>query len=572
MIEPQLKSAFLLLFLSTVGLQGIAKNCSDCFSDWEHVREVRIDNRSNGQELTGHQVKVVLNTKALISNGELEADGKDLRFATEDCEELCFAVDSGMNTTNTVLWVKTDSIPASSRDTIYMFHGNPSASNEADPACTYEFFEGFESGNLNAWHDTCIYDGNYTCGSTGGTGGCADDNCDPSTTTMAKSFHGNSSAMMFGEASCFCSPYNGPVNELQRTVSLPDGDYVLDFYQKEWEEQYDFCSCTDCTPNNINLCIDGNTLYSSDSTQCVYQDCGNCEDPWELASSSCFTVSGGSTEITFWEKIGDCSRNRTWLDDIRIRKCPAPPTTVGDELYPLEVRTSSRRTICGGSGGKAIVDSVTDGAPPYSYDWDDPSGQKGDTASGLLAGNYVVTINDRLGCGTKDTVRVDDRPGPELKLDSLVETPCDDECRGEVFSSVREGVPPYEFRWNDPGIEKDSIVRGLCAKSYKLTVVDSNDCRDELEVELGECELEVPNVITPNGDGKNEAFVIENLDRYPGSSLTVYNRWGKKVYEDPDYENDWKGGKLSDGTYFFVLTPKGKKAPIKGELTVLRDR
>lgn len=547
-------------------------NCSDCYSDWDHVREVLIDNSSNNQELIGHQVKVELNTQSLISNGELESDGKDLRFATPDCEELCFAVDSGMNTSNTLLWVKTDTIEASSMDTIYMFHGNSSASDVSDPACTYEFFEGFESGNLNAWHDTCIFDGNYTCGSTGGTGGCTDDDCDSTVTSTSKSFHGSYGAKMFNEASCFCSPYNGPINELQRKVSLPNGNYVVDFYHKEWEEQYSYCSCTDCTPNNIQLCVDGNNLYSSDSTQCVYQDCDECEDPWELATSSCFNVSGGSTEITFWEQAGDCSKNRTWLDDIKIRKCPAPPTQVGRSLYPISVHTSSEKTICGGSEGEARVDSVSGGAPPYRFQWDDPSGQSDDTASGLTAGNHQVTTTDRLGCERTDTVQVPNQAGPKLQLDSLIKTPCNDECSGEAYTSVSRGKAPYEFEWSGDGDKQGANAQGLCAETYELVVTDSNGCRDDLEMDLGDCELKVPNVITPNGDGKNDALVIGNLDRYPGSSITIYNRWGEKVYSDSDYQNDWKGGKLSDGTYFFVLKPKSKKAPIKGQLTILRDR
>ena len=67
----------------------------------------------------------------------------------------------------------------------------------------------------------------------------------------------------------------------------------------------------------------------------------------------------------------------------------------------------------------------------------------------------------------------------------------------------------------------------------------------------------IPNVMTPNGDNKNDLFIIENLMDWQYRELIVLNRWGQMVYYDYDYKNDWSGtyqGKtLSDGVYFGVL-------------------
>ena len=70
------------------------------------------------------------------------------------------------------------------------------------------------------------------------------------------------------------------------------------------------------------------------------------------------------------------------------------------------------------------------------------------------------------------------------------------------------------------------------------------------------CEISIPNVITPDGSGPvtNELFYVENLDKFPNSELQIFNRWGKKVYETTGYMNNWSGGKLTDGTYYYVLT------------------
>lgn len=80
-----------------------------------------------------------------------------------------------------------------------------------------------------------------------------------------------------------------------------------------------------------------------------------------------------------------------------------------------------------------------------------------------------------------------------------------------------------------------------------------------------ECDYDVfiPEGFSPNGDGVNDVFEILGLHRYPDNRLTIYNRWGRKVYEAREYQNDWDGysqdrltvgnGLLPEGTDFVVL-------------------
>jgi gliding motility-associated-like protein len=66
-----------------------------------------------------------------------------------------------------------------------------------------------------------------------------------------------------------------------------------------------------------------------------------------------------------------------------------------------------------------------------------------------------------------------------------------------------------------------------------------------------------PNLITPDGDGLDDVFVIPCAAGWPGSSLLVFNRWGATVFESKDYQNDWagtyNGQPLPPGTYFYQL-------------------
>jgi gliding motility-associated-like protein len=80
-----------------------------------------------------------------------------------------------------------------------------------------------------------------------------------------------------------------------------------------------------------------------------------------------------------------------------------------------------------------------------------------------------------------------------------------------------------------------------------------------------------PNVITPNGDGKNDRFEISNLNYYPEHELRIFNRWGREVFYDSDYRNEWPQENLPAGTYFFHLrTNNAGEEHFKGWIELLR--
>jgi gliding motility-associated-like protein len=65
--------------------------------------------------------------------------------------------------------------------------------------------------------------------------------------------------------------------------------------------------------------------------------------------------------------------------------------------------------------------------------------------------------------------------------------------------------------------------------------------------------ITIPNVMTPNGDGRNDYFVIRNLLQYDYRHLIIKNRWGRTVYESDQYNNDWDGRGVSDGVYYGIV-------------------
>ncbi|SEW36227.1 gliding motility-associated C-terminal domain-containing protein [Chitinophaga sp. YR573] len=86
--------------------------------------------------------------------------------------------------------------------------------------------------------------------------------------------------------------------------------------------------------------------------------------------------------------------------------------------------------------------------------------------------------------------------------------------------------------------------------------------------------LDIPNVFTPNGDGRNDLFVIRGLENYPNSKLSVFNllRGGALVYRSENYSNNWDGRGASPGLYSYILEVKeqGRTKIYKGKLVIIK--
>ena len=120
---------------------------------WNYRAEVRIDNSAGGP-LVDYQVFFTVNTKALVDAGKMEANGRDIRFLdSDDITPLSYWIESGMNTTQTRLWITVPNIPAASAKTIYMYYGNPGAPAASDGNATFDFFDDLEvwAGWADAW-------------------------------------------------------------------------------------------------------------------------------------------------------------------------------------------------------------------------------------------------------------------------------------------------------------------------------------------------------------------------------------------------------------------------------------
>ena len=86
--------------------------------------------------------------------------------------------------------------------------------------------------------------------------------------------------------------------------------------------------------------------------------------------------------------------------------------------------------------------------------------------------------------------------------------------------------------------------------------------------------IKFPDGITPNNDGFNDTWIIDNLSLYPENTVEVFNRWGESLFYSQGYDNPWdgrfKGKDLPVGTYYYVIDLKNGEAPLTGPITIVR--
>jgi len=206
------------------------------------------------------------------------------------------------------------------------------------------------------------------------------------------------------------------------------------------------------------------------------------------------------------------------------------------------------------------------GNPGFSYLWS--TGATTQTIVVIQTGNYSVLVTDVVGspCYERDTVYVRILPEPVVNLGDTASI-CD--YLPYTLNATTELDPSYindyDFYWihnlngqtcSPSGQTSSSIALDyLEVGTHQITVyvIGCDTVSDSFSLNVKICPLTIPNVFTPNGDGVNDFFYIDGLEFYPNSTLIIYNRWGQKVLEDTNYQNDWDGDKNSDGVYYWIL-------------------
>ena len=135
-----------------------------------------------------------------------------------------------------------------------------------------------------------------------------------------------------------------------------------------------------------------------------------------------------------------------------------------------------------------------------------------------------------------------------------------------TFKNLSNNGKRYLWYFGDNNIDKSRQPTHYYQRKgqnmVKLIAISSKGCKDTMAKEVfveGRPEVEIPNIFTPNGDGKNDQFVIENLEGVQHYHLVVHNDNGQAVYETKDPDEFWngrlnnEGDACDEGRYQYIL-------------------
>lgn len=264
--------------------------------------------------------------------------------------------------------------------------------------------------------------------------------------------------------------------------------------------------------------------------------------------------------------------------------------TVEVTAPPAITLTESFTNIsCGSTNDGSIMVTPAGGVGPYSFAWS--NGANTPRISALGTGTYSVTVTGANGCTTSTSVSL---TAPEDLAITFEATDATEGCNGSVRILPLGGSGNYRYTWPElPNQGNSPLAEGLCPGEYTIQVTDDNECQTVTMIATVldrrfPC-LSAREVITPNGDGLNEAFVLfcSNDVEAINNTLQIFNRWGQLVYKVNDYDcssdeqgtncfegrtND--GSVLPEGPYYYIFdftNPQGDAMQQRGSLTIVRD-
>ena len=235
------------------------------------------------------------------------------------------------------------------------------------------------------------------------------------------------------------------------------------------------------------------------------------------------------------------------------------PTLSWDIFNPI---TSTDSTISTGSSQVNISSFTQDSAQIYSF---------------------IYTVEEQ-SCTVKDSVLVTVVSLPIVDAGLDVTLGYNDP---HILGGNPTGPSGASYSWTpitNFTFESDSILENpgidvLSSVTYTVFVTDTNGCisSDQVVVSL------IPNIIvpsgfSPNGDGINDTWEIQNLEAFENTTVRVYNRWGTLVYDYDESNENWTGGGSSNemipvGTYYFIIefdNYDGERGNITGPITIIR--
>jgi hypothetical protein len=409
---------------------------------WSHVQNFTVQNNTATQ-VTDYQLQLTINTQALIAANEMQANGADLRFGKEcnGATQYNYWIQSGLNTTTTIVWVKIDTLPASGSMNLFMYYGNAAATGVS----------GIPGVFIGPHSSTDSTANTQLSGSANAQRG---HRFAPTEDILVTAFGKNEPSSNPRYITLF--DYNTQAILSQQQVAGPSAQwsygnlasplwltqntqYLLEIFFPAGDDAYYFGAsptmgqhiqyldmryCNGCTQNTFPTNALGGMLY-------------------------------GYVDMWYWTKQN-------------IATAPTV-TTAG----PLNSSVTLASAICVGDSVTGSV-NASGGAAPYSYSWAPVTGvaypfNATTQISPPASQTYTVTVTD--GCGTISTTTVGITVNPLPVVTANVSD--DSLCIGESFTPAGGGASSYAW---SAGLNDNTPFTPNTTDTYTVTGTDMNGC------------------------------------------------------------------------------------------------
>lgn len=199
---------------------------------------------------------------------------------------------------------------------------------------------------------------------------------------------------------------------------------------------------------------------------------------------------------------------------------------------------------------------------------------EGELHENLNRNNYILIVRDSHECEVQKELLISE-PAQLLASYASFNPSCFGNIDGFVEFFIEGGTEPYFILYDEDTIDT-SIINNLSSGLYDFEIMDTNLCKYKImDISLTDPEIEcikIPNAFTPNGDGLNDLWIIENLELYKNAILRVYNRWGQEIhygYYDDKWDGLCNGKKVPTGPYLYILNLLDGTEPYVGTVSVV---
>lgn len=338
------------------------------------------------------------------------------------------------------------------------------------------------------------------------------------------------------------------------------------------------------TVTDANNCVTESAfqIFSPNSPSVdLGEDMAICEGETVFLEAGDFQTYEWSTE----ESLADISVSTTGSYSVTVtddNACTAVDTIFIDVqgLINLTVESDSMSICPGDSVQLSVIGGI-------EYEWlnEQRTLSQVNIANPLASPteNTVYTVISSNECSV-------DSAFVTVNLYEITATAGRDTCiaKGETLSLEASGGEIYYWIGSDKGypLSNYNIPNPTTSPEdstvYSILIIDENQCEtvDSVVVLVGSDPLRFltrVNMLTPNGDGKNDILDFGYIGKYGANTLRVFNRWGDIMYERVGYQTDenrfdgtYKGKILPSGTYYYVLSFRDGQS-IKQTLTIVRD-